>query len=180
MFHILTPELAEETAKVVERLRELVDELNNKLCEFPCLVSSGAVRFPKNELTSMPTEYNNDFQEWLHNGAITDFVTKMSQKYNHFDADRYDEEGGDPNNYVTTQDRRVLLGTLGSIWIDIPLTGTVHNKQVTKWTRAAFVFQNGFWMVMFDPTADDCSFTQLDQSEKYVNLMLTSGFNVDL
>ena len=181
MFHILTPELEEETTKAVERLREPVNELNEKLSEFPMLVCSGFVRFPKKDLMCMPVEYNKDFHEWLQNGAITDFVTKMSNKYRYFDADRYDEEGreGSPNNYVTIQERTVILGTLGSIWIDIPLTGTVHNKQVTKWTRAAFVYQD-HWMVMFDPTADEYSFMQVTESEKFVKLMLTAGFDVDV
>ena len=180
MFRVLTPELEAETRKAVDSLKGPVNDLNKKLPEFRWLVGTGFVRFAKRYFESMPEDYNQDFHEWVQNGAIMDFITKMAEKYKHFDADRHGEEGGDPNDYVTVENRRVILGGLGSIWIDLPLTGTVHGAEVTKWTRAAFVYTDGTWRVFFDPTDDYCSFKQVEESKKYAKQMMTLGFELDL
>lgn len=179
MFHILTPELEAETKEAVDKLKRPVNELNNKLQDFSHLVDIGFVRFANRELESMSREYNKDLDEWLRNGAIADFITKMSGTYKHFDIDGYESQGGNPNDYVSVKKRRVLLGALGSIWIDIPMTGKVNQRDVTKWTRAAFVY-SGHWVVLFDPTADDCSFRQVEESEKYVKNMMSCGVEVDI
>ncbi len=42
------------------------------LAEFPRLVDTGFVRFAKQDLESMPEDYNRDFHEWVQNGAITE------------------------------------------------------------------------------------------------------------
>jgi hypothetical protein len=180
MFHVLTPELEEETRKVVNSLKGPVSNLNKNLAEFPRLVDIGFVRFAKREFESMPEDYNRDFHEWVQNGAIMDFITKMAEKYKHFDADHHASEGGDPNKYVRVKKRRVILGGLGSIWIDLPLVGKVDGTDVTKWTRAAFVYSDGTWRVFFDPTEDCCSFKQVEESKKYVKQMMTVGVDVDL
>ena len=179
MFHILTPELEAETKEVVENLKKPVAELNNKLQEFSHLVDIGFVRFANRELESMSSEYNKDLDEWLKNGAIADFITKMSGTYKHFDIDSYESKGGNPNDYVSIKKRRVILGSLGSIWIDIPMTGIVNQSSITKWTRAAFVY-SGHWVVLFDPTADGCSFRQVEESGKYVKRMQCCGVEVDI
>ena len=172
----------EDTRKAVDSLKGPVDDLNKKLPEFSTLVYTGYVRFGKRDFDSMPSEYNKDFHEWVQNGAAIDFITKMSTKYKYFDVDRYYAEGqkGDPKKYVTVKKRRVILGELGSIWIDMPLTGVVGENQVTKWTRAAFIFRDGFWTVLFDPTEDECSFKQVEDSLKYVKQMLTTGVDFDI
>lgn len=180
MFHVLTPELEAETKKAVDSLKRPVSDLNKNLPEFPRLVDTGFVSFAKKDLDCMPPEYNRDFHEWVQNGAIVDFVIKMANKYKHFDADRHHNEGGDPNKYVTIKKRRVILGGFGSIWIDLPLVGTVDGTPVTKWTRAAFVYTNGKWAVFFDPTDDCCSFKQVEESKKYARQMMTAGVEVDL
>ena len=166
---MLSPEF--ETINV---LKEHVKELNKKLPEFSNLVTSGMVRFPVRELESMPPEYNSDFHEWLKNGAIDDFITRMSSTYKYFDADRHEERGGDPNKYVREKKRRVILGGLGSMWLDLPMVGTVNDKTVMKWTRVAFEYV-GHWQVYFDPTADQCSFQDADKSKEYVRDMMTCG-----
>ena len=74
----------------------------------------------------------------------------------------------------------MILGELGSIWIDLPLTGTVGENQVTKWTRAAFVYMDGLWRVLFDPTEDECSFKQVEESQKFTKQMMTAGVDVDI
>ena len=184
MFQVMTPEFAEETKKAVDSLKGPVNDLNKMLHEFPNLVETGFVRFAKKDLECMPPEYNRDFQEWLQNGAIKDFIIKMAFPYKHFDADLYEEKGGNPNDYVTVKKRRVILGSLGSIWIDIPMTGTVGKDQVTKWTRAAFVYSackySAYWIILFDTTGDDCSFKEPKESEKYAKLMMTGGVDVNL
>ena len=182
MFQVLTPEMMEDTRKAVDSLKGPVADLNKKLPEFSTLVDTGYVRFGKKDFDSMPVEYNEDFHEWVQNGAAMDFITKMAVTYKYFDADRYCEEGqkGDPKKYVTVKKRRVILGELGSIWIDLPLTGTVGENQVTKWTRAAFIFQQGFWTVLFDPTEDECSFKQVEDSLKYAKQMMTAGINIHI
>lgn len=180
MFHVLTPELEAETKKAVDSLKGPVNDLNKNLPEFPKLVDTGFVRFAKQDLESMSPEYNRDFHEWLQNGAISDFITKMASTYKHFDADVHANDGGDPNKYVRVKKRRVILGGLGSIWVDLPMTGSVENKEVTKWTRAAFVYTDDKWVVFFDPTADDFSFKQGKESEKYMKQMMTAGVDVDL
>lgn len=180
MFQLFTPEHEEETRKAVDNLKRPVNDLNEKLPEFNWLVGIGLVRFAKTDFEIMPEDYNRDFHEWLQKGAINDFITKMATKYKHFDADLHAEEGGNPNDYVTLEKRRVILGGLGSIWIDLPMTGTVHGTQVTKWTRAAFVYTDGTWRVFFDPTVDDCTFKQVEESNKYAKQMMTAGVDVDL
>jgi hypothetical protein len=182
MFQVLTPELMETTRIAVDNLKGPVATLNKKLTEFHTLVGTGYVRFGKKDFESMSDEYNKDFHEWVQNGAIDDFITKMATKYKHFDFDRYYAEGqeGDPNKYVRVKKRRVILGELGSIWIDLPLTGTVGENQVTKWTRAAFVYMDGLWRVLFDPTEDKCSFKQVEESQKFTKQMITAGVDVDI
>lgn len=179
MFQVITPEFATEISKVVDKLKRPVQELNKNLHEFSRLVNTGFVRFPQNDL-EMPEDYNRDFHEWVQNGALEDFITKMASEYKHFDIDRHAEKGGDPNKFVKTKKRKVILGGLGSIWIDIPLVGTVDGTQVTKWTRASFVYTNDKWTVFFDPTGDDCSFRQAEESKKYAKSMLSGCIDVDL
>ncbi len=180
--HAITPEYDEEIRNAVSSLKGTVRDLNNNLAEFPRLVNAGLVRFAKKDFHGMPNEedYNRDLHEWVQNGAAVDFITKMASTYKHFDADQYAEEGGDPQKYVTVKKRRVLLGCLGSIWIDLPLTGTIDGTTVTKWTRAAFVHTNGQWTVFFDPTDDGYSFKQVEESKKYAWDMMTAGVDVIL
>ena len=174
----VTPEYEKQLEELVKNLKGPVNDLNKRLPEFPKLVDQGFVRFSMKDLESMPSDYNTDYHEWITNGAIHDFTVKMSQTYKHFDEGAHDEFGGDPKKYVSTKSRKVTLGNFGSIWTDLPLSGTVKGKTVTKWTRAAFEFSGSYWIVHFDPTGDSCSFNDRE-SEEYVKLM-TGADRVDL
>lgn len=181
MFFECTPEYKQELNEAIEKLKGPVKDLNNKLPEFSRLVHIGFVKFSAEDLhlQSMPQEYRTDYLEWLNNGAVEDFILKMTRPYKHFDADSHEEHGGDPEKYVRTKSRKVILGGLGSIWIDLPLTGVVKGEPVTKWTRAAFQFR-GFWIVHFDPTEDSCSFGDMEESARFIKLMTTGGVEIDL
>lgn len=213
----ITPEIRERTKARVKRLEKPVRDLNERILPrfSECIKSN--VRFPKVPLASMSDQYNRDYEDWLFNGAIEDFVTKMEREYDFFDADAYEDARWkdseeepldiDPMQFVTRRKRSVSFGFSGSVWIDLPVTGTDNKGQrVTKWTRASFEYHyehfsfeehtlsfpaDGeepsedipvpFWTVRLDPT-DDCLnfFFDAARSAEHVKLMTTGGVDVQL
>ena len=183
----MTPEIRTELATLVQSLRTPVKELNALVKErvFALMVEEDAVQFPLGD-------YDEVRKEWLTDGAISDFVAKMGESYQHFDADKYEEDSEeakkkpDPQSYVRCKWRKVRFGGLGSIWLDLPLCGRVGGRKVCKWTRVAFVLQEVLapgeyaWDVHFDPTGDHYGFDNPQGSLEYVNLMQTGGHEVDL
>lgn len=188
-FHELTPELDQEIKAVVKKLEEPVRNLNEGLPRFKELVNSGIVKFPIAPLRTMPSDYNEAYMRWLQEGAIEDFVAKMEKSYEYFDAEAYDdatmeaEDSGaaapDPQQFVSEKKRRVTLGSFGSIWVDLPLSGL--SPKVSKWTRAAFQYHDDrekhFWTVHFDPTSDEEPF-EAKASAEFVRLMTTNNVDV--
>ena len=183
----MAPEIRTELATLVQSLRKPVKELNALVKErvFAVMVEEDAVRFPLGD-------YDEVRKEWLTDGAIGDFVAKMGESYQHFDAVAYEEDSEeaekkpDPQSYVSRKWRKVRIGGLGSIWLDLPLCGRVGGREVCKWTRVAFVLQEVLapgeyaWDVHFDPTGDHYGFDNPQGSLEYVNLMQTGGHEVDL
>ena len=188
-FHEITPELDQEIKAAVKKLEEPVRDLNEGLQRFGALVDSGFVKFPLAPLRTMPSDYNDAYMRWLREGAIDDFVKKMEKTYEHFDAEAYDDatmeadESGtappNPQQFVSEKKRTVILGSFGSVWIDLPLSGL--SPKVSKWTRAAFQYHDDqekpFWTVHFDPTSDEEPF-EARASADFVKLMTTNNVDV--
>lgn len=184
----MTPEMRVEARATFFALKRAVKDLNAsiQMKNFSLIVESEGVLFPMDD-------YDDLRVQWLKGpeGAISDFVTKMNEKYQYFDASAYEgdvEDAGskrapNPRAYVSCEWRKVVLGFSGSIWIDLPLRGRVGDAEVCKWTRASFVPAERdpyTWKVYFDPTADECDFENPEWSLEYVNLMRTGGYHVDL
>jgi len=176
-----------------------VRALNDKLPEFNRLIDEGKIVFSERSLDSMTAEYNVAFKEWL-GGATVDFVKKIMTTYKYFDYDAYVDSCGDgdsddtvydldmdkhvvePGKFVKTKKRRIIVGGLGSVWIDIELSGMVKNKSVTKWTRVAFHLNSteDKWVLYFDPTDDELRTFDDPLSEAHVKAMKKGGIEVDL
>ena len=213
----ITPEIQQQANARLELLKMPVQDLNERILpRFSEFIKSN-VRFPKVPLASMPDQYNRDYEDWLFGGAIEDFVTKMEREYDFFDADAYEDARWkdseeeplniDPMQFVTRRKRSVSLGASGSVWIDLPVTGTDNSGQrVTKWTRASFEYHKKhfsfeehtlsfpadgeepsedipvpFWTVRLDPTDDGLnSFFDAERSAQHVKVMPTAGVDVQL
>ena len=193
---IVRDEEMTEIRKAVDKLKAPVQELNKKISQFSELALSGFVKFPLAPLPSLPSDYNDAYMRWLQDGAIDDFVDRMEKPYEHFDAEAYEnatmeaedsQEAGaklpDPQLFVSKKKRIVILGFLGSIWIDLPVSGLVKGVKVTKWTRAAFQYHDDqtppFWTVRLDPTTDEKPF-QPKPSADFVRQMVTNNMDINI
>lgn len=186
----VTPEVEKEMAATVSMLKPKVDELNKMIPEFRQKIFERKLLLSTEGFQSMPDEYNKDFKEWMFsssdvaNSAVNDFMDKISKPYKYFDHDSYeeDERSKDPSCYVTTKNRRIILGSYGSIWIDMPLTGKLRNKMVSKWTRVSFQYfsDDDKWILRFDPTSDDLDTFDDPRANRWCKMMTTGGMNVDL
>lgn len=186
----VTPEIEREMATMIDSLKPKVAELNRMIPEFKHKIFGGKLLISKEGFQSMPEKYNEDFKEWLFcfsdrsNSALTYFMNKISEPYKYFDQDAYedDERSKDPSCYVTTKNRRIILGSYGSVWIDMPLTGKIGDKMVSKWTRISFQYFSveDKWILRFDPTGDDLDKFDDPKANRWCEMMTTGGVKVDL
>ena len=186
----MTPKIEKEIERAVDLLKPKVEELNKMIPQVMFNIRNGKLLIGGDSLESMPAEYNKDFKAWLHsqdhdNSAVDDFINNVGKPYKCFDIDSWyedDEKSKDPSCYVTVETRQITLGGLGSVWMDMPLTGKFGDKMVTKWTRVSFQYNtNGDkWILRFDPTADGLQKFDDPRAEEYCKAMTTGGAEVDL
>jgi hypothetical protein len=186
----VTPEIEKEIDRVIEFLKPKVEELNKLIPEFKFHILNGKFMISADSLESMPEEYNKDFKAWMYspdkknNSAIDDFMNNVFKPYKCFDNDSYvyDEKSKDPSCYVTIETRQITLGSFGSVWMDMPLTGKVGDKMVTKWTRVSFQYitNDDKWILRFDPTGDGLDKFDDPKAEEYCKTLTTGGVEVDL
>jgi hypothetical protein len=169
---------------IMNQLRTQVRALNKDVVNFASLVEEGTIVPHMRVISSYTDEsYQEAYRLWFPN-AWLDFVNKMALPYRYFDMDTFyeldDDLDVDPNLYVSTKKRQIILGGFGSVWIDIDLIGSVHGKDITKWTRVCFVRTGESWNVTFDPTFDESRVFDSPEAAKFVNFMKTMGKDVDL
>lgn len=190
----LTPKMEAKLPTALKSLLKPAKQLNEiiEVGAFGLMVDQGDVRFPMGS-------YDEVRKQWLTGGALSDFVAKMREEYQHFDAAAYEEDeeealafdedeetGVDPQDYVSREWRKVTLGGSGRIQVDLPLCGPVKDRKVWRWTRAEFLLAPVLvpgeytWDVRFDPTGDCCGFDDPQGSLDYVKMMQTGGQEVDL
>ena len=128
--------------------------------------------------------------QWLP-GAAVDLKEKLCSEYRRIDAVRFEsdmeelmdslgdiDEGKIRSNldiasYVQDGARReVTIGAMGSVWMDVPLTGYVQGSPVTKMTRCSFVLIEGDrWTVHMDPTCDHETDFDTPLAAEYIEAM---------
>lgn len=179
----------------VDGLKPRVDELNR------ALAGDGAASYLKDNMrinmcaqaaiaSEMGEEWAAKLGEWLP-GAAEDLVRLLCTPYRKIDVPRMecdmeelmeeypeDDEGEIMGRlalaeYVREGARRsVSLGSMGSVWIDLPLAGTVGGARVAKMTRCAFVLDPaGMWAVHLDPTCDGQDVFDAPGAASYINSM---------
>jgi len=185
----MTPEIDKEIERVIDFLKPKVEDLNKILPQFKFHILNGKFMISADSLESMPEEYNKDFKAWTYshdhnNSAIDDFMNNVGKPYKCFAFESYvdDEKSKDPSCYVTIETRQIILGSFGSVWMDMPLTGKFGDKMVTKWTRVSFQYitNDDKWILRFDPTGDGLYKFDDPKAEEYCKAMTTGGVEVDL
>ena len=121
-----------------------VSSLNQNLEQ---LFRERRVSIVREPVRSASRTYLLDFAEWFDTAAV-DFVRQMTTNCRHFGVEACEDK-----------QHRVLLGGLGTMWLDLPVVGAVRGTPVTKWTRAFFVnVAPGSWEVRLDPIGDKIDF----------------------
>jgi hypothetical protein len=167
----------------MDQLRTRVLALNKDIGNFASLVDDGYIVPHMRHISSYTdATYQEAYHSWFP-GAWDDFVSKVAVPYRSFDVDKYyevDDNDVDPNLYVSTKKRKVILGGIGSVWIDMDLTGLVRGRNITKWTRVCFLFDDTKWIVSFDPTFDESEVFDDPRAKTFVQMMKTNGKDVNL